>query len=171
MTGRRAMGAGMIGTRLQFLTAVAHYQAGNIDAGTTALAPAITRQQQSSLWLFQMGLADRLVVSGGVTERVADEMYSYFLREPEPLDWAVNPHDALAVWSMPNDALYERWFEIAVRRNEEEKALEISERWRRRQFLLSQPLGGRLLALRWLMEAPITTLSEQSNPPTQSTAG
>jgi hypothetical protein len=163
MTGRRAMGAGRVGTRLQFLAAVAQFQSGNIDAGNTALAPAIKLQQRSSLWLFQMAMADKLVVAGGVTERVADELYSYFLREPDPWDWLTNPQDTLAAWMTPNDALYERWFEVAVRRNEEEKALEISERLRRRHFLLSQPLGGRLLALRWLMEAPVTTLSESAN--------
>ena len=56
--------------------------------------------------------------------------------------------------STPHDAAFDRWFIAALERKDMPLALEIAERAKRRRFLASQPLGGRLAALRSILEAP-----------------
>ena len=48
------------------------------------------------------------------------------------------------------------------REKEPELALEIADRTRRHRYLSSLPFGGRLLALRWVLEGPPELLNEQS---------
>lgn len=160
--GRRQMAAGLIGSRYQWLSAVINLHAGKIEAGNAALAQALKAQQRTSLWLFQLAMADRLAVSGAVTERVADELYGILLREPTRADWLAAPQETLAVWMTAQDAALEHWFELALQRNEPAKALEIADQLRRRQFLISLPLGGRMQALRWVLEAPDELLSDEA---------
>ncbi|MGC3966009.1 MAG: hypothetical protein QM775_01150 [Pirellulales bacterium] len=42
------------------------------------------------------------------------------------------------------------------------KALEITDLWKRHKFLTTQEFGGRLLALRWVLESPPQALSSQA---------
>ena len=55
---------------------------------------------------------------------------------------------------------YEHWLELALARRDQEKALNIADRIRRHRFYATQSLGGRLLALRWILEAPAESLSQ-----------
>ena len=56
----------------------------------------------------------------------------------------------------------EHWFEIALNRKEEERAIEISDRIRRHRFFTTLPMGGRLVALRWVLEAPQEAISDRA---------
>jgi hypothetical protein len=133
-----------------------------LDAGTTALAAALKWQSAGSLRLYQMNLVDTLALSGQVPERVADLMYSNVLREPTPRDWLVDPQETLAVVGSPHGVVYEHWLEVALARKDIEKAATIADALRRHRFLSSQPLGGRLLALRWIMDAPPELLPNEA---------
>ncbi|MCA9141535.1 MAG: CHAT domain-containing protein [Planctomycetales bacterium] len=159
---RADMRGGTIGARYQYVLALASYTAGNVKAGDAAFAALMAYQRKSSLRLFELGLIDRLVVSAAVTERVGNELYNYALREPEPKDWAVDPVETLSVVLTPHLAPLEHWFEITLKRKEEERAIEISDRIRRHRFFTTLPMGGRLVALRWVLEAPKEAISERA---------
>jgi len=159
---RSDMPTGVHGARLNFQAARVALQSGNVRQGGQSLAAALTFQKASSKWLYRISLIDGLYLGGGVTERVADLLFTDVLREPTRLDWAVDPLDTLAVGTMPHGLAYEHWFELSLRRKEQDKAFEISDRIRRHRFYSTQPLGGRVLALRWVLEAPLETLSPEA---------
>ncbi len=156
---RSDMPTSVYGARLNYQAARVALQSGNVRQGGQSLAAALAFQKTSSKWLYRISLIDGYYQGGGITERIADLLYSDVLREPTRLDWAVDPLDTLAVGTMPHGAAYEHWFELALRRKEQDKAFEISDRIRRHRFYSTQPLGGRVLALRWVLEAPLETLS------------
>lgn len=81
-------------------------------------------------------------------------LYEILLRDPQAADWTSDPLESLAYLSTPHPLAMEHWFEIAISRKEHEKALLIADRARRHRFFSSLALGGRLQALRWLLESP-----------------
>ena len=118
-------------------------------------AQALDYQKHGSVWLYQIHFADKLIGSKGsfLTPRLGLTLYDDLLRSPAPIDWARQPLDSLAVLAVPHSNAYEHWFELAMAQGNREMALEISDRVRRHRFYSTLPMGGRLLALRWLMEA------------------
>ena len=158
--GRREMAEGRIGTDFRYLLAWAEYQRGNIAAGDTYLTAVLDYLKRGSLWLFQIRQLDQEFIAGRVTPqgpisaRAALEIYSQLLRDPEAGDWTYRPMEALAVTAIPHPQSYEHWFLVALMRKEPEIAVEIADRARRHRFWSMLPLGGRLLALRWVLEAP-----------------
>ncbi|HEY2827681.1 MAG TPA: CHAT domain-containing protein, partial [Pirellulales bacterium] len=168
---RRTMGLCEIGSRLNYVTAMTQYQAGAITAGDTALNSAIQWYKNGgSKWLFQIALADNLCVTnpnGRFDRHVAMPLYAQMLRDPTPSDWMLQPMDSLAVMATPHPLPFEHWFESAVQQGasaeaQAQAALEISELARRHRFLSTQPFGGRMLALRWVLEAPPESLDKQA---------
>lgn len=161
---RRDMLAGIIGARLNHLTALALYQAGNVSDGDTALNAALTYENFGSMWMFQLGLADQMYLDGEITKRLGLQLYEQLLRDPVPADWSINPLECLAYMNMPHNGPFEHWFEAVMDggKDNQELAVEIADRARRHRFYSTLPLGGRLLALRWLLEGPVELLSEQS---------
>ncbi|WP_425614491.1 CHAT domain-containing protein [Anatilimnocola sp. NA78] len=158
--GRAECLQGAIGCRLNFQTARIQLAQGNNLGGGTSLVAALNYQRKASPSLFQIVLADAMFTSGGVTERLADLLYANVLREPTSRDWRLDPLDVIAIQSTPHVPPMEHWFELALARKEHEKALEIADRIRRHRFHAILPLGGRLLALRWVLQAPKELLSE-----------
>ena len=160
--GRRTMGAGRIGARLSYLSALVLFQQKKIPAGNDALAAAMGYMRHGSHWLFQIGLADGLYTGGRASPRVAMDLYTGVLRDPQPTDWTLQPMESLAVLVTPHPIPMEHWFEVALLRKDHETALEISERVRRHRFFSSLAFGGRLESLRWILEAPPEILPKQA---------
>ena len=160
--GNRTMGRGAIGARLQYLGALVSFQQGRISQGESALADAMQYMNHGSRWLLHIQLADRLFTGNTVTPRVAMDLYGTVLRDPRPADWSSDPMEALAVLLTPHPGPLERWFEVALARNEHEKALEIADRVRRHRFFSALALGGRLQSLRWVLHGPEAVLDRQS---------
>ncbi len=160
--GNRTMGRGAIGARLRYLGALVLFQQGRIRQGDAALADALQYMNHGSRWLLHIQLADGLFTSNAVTPRVAMDLYGTVLRDPRPADWSSDPMEALAVLTTPHPGPLERWFEVALARNEHEKALEIADRLRRHRFFSSLALGGRLQSLRWVLHGPEAVLDRQS---------
>jgi hypothetical protein len=156
---RREMALGAVGARVNYQQARVSLQSGDAKPGTTALNAALAWQKVASPRLFQIGFADQLYGQGKVTERVADQLYAEVLREPNRSDWIVDPLDTLAVQLTTPLRPLEHWFDLALSRKEVDKAIQIADRIRRHRFYATQPLGGRLLALRWVLEAPPETLT------------
>ncbi|HEX5105405.1 MAG TPA: CHAT domain-containing protein, partial [Pirellulaceae bacterium] len=159
---RREMALGAIGSRVNYQAARIALQSGDARTAGSALNTALTYQKGSSKRLFQIALSDRLFTTGEVTERVADLLYSDVLREPIRTDWIVDPLDTLAVGMSAHPQPYEHWFELALSRKEIEKAIDIGEQIRRHRYFATQALGARLLALRWVLEAPPEVLSKEA---------
>ncbi len=160
--GRRQMGAGRIGARLRFLSALCLFQQKKIPEGEAALSTAISYMRQGSHWLFHIALADGLYAGGALSPRVAMDLYTHVLRDPKATDWAFDPMESLAVLVTPHPLPIEHWFEVALKRKAHEKALEIADRARRHRFFTSLAFGGRLQSLRWIMEGPVEVLDQQA---------
>jgi hypothetical protein len=158
--GRREMGQGTIGARLNFQSARASLFSGEAKAGAASLAAALNYQKGASQRLFHIGLADAMFRGGGASERILDALFDDVLREPGAQDWTLDPLDTLALLSSPHPLPYEHWLELALARRDQSKALNIADRIRRHRFHATQPIGGRLLALRWVLEAPSDSLSQ-----------
>jgi hypothetical protein len=156
------MWAGTSGARLNFLAARAALRTGDLKAGSTALAAALTYQKTACRRLFQIGLADMAYRSGSMTERLVDQLYTEVLREPTRVDWSTDTLDTLAALASPHPLPYEHWFDVVLARKDSERALEIADALRRHRFFATQPLGGRLLALRWVLEGPAEALSQEA---------
>lgn len=167
--GRRPMGIGRIGARLNYLSATVAFQQRNIAAGDEALAAAMSYMQHGSYWLYHILQLDRGFTSGQintrspVTPRIAMELYTELLRDPQGSDWTYQPMESLAVLTTPHPASFEHWFVIAWEgRKDHEAALEIADRARRHRFFSSLAGGGRLQSLRWILEAPDEVLDQQA---------
>ena len=158
---RRECGQGEIGARFQYVSAHVFYLQGDAKRGSAALAAAVQYETKGgSRRLFQILLVDRLFVSGGITTRQADLLFADVLRDPSPLDWAMDPLESLAVLIVPHVDPYEHWMLLALDRKEKDVALRISDALRRHRFYTSLPLGGRVLNLRWTLEAPPDSLTQ-----------
>ncbi len=155
---------GNIGARLNHLTSLVMYQGGNVADGDVALTAALAFEKIGSHWVFQLGLADQLFLNGEITERVGLLLYEQLLRDPTPADWSTSPLESLAILNTPHSGPYEHWFEAVMKRGKDnqELAVEIADRARRHRFYSALPMGGRLLALRWLLEGPEELLSDQA---------
>ncbi len=160
--GNRAMGRGALGARHQYLTALVAYQQGRSAQGDSALASAMQFMQSGSRWLLHIALADSMFTTNAATARAAMDLYETVLRDPQPADWSSDPMESLAVLLTPHPGPLERWFEVALARNEHEKALEIGDRLRRHRYFSALPLGGRLQSLRWVLHGPDQALDRQS---------
>ena len=160
--GRSDLRNGPVSGRLQYALAHARLKVGKAAEAQKAFAGALKTQRACGLWLFRLSVADRLITRGKVTPRVAADLYQKLLRVPTAKDWQTDPLDALAYLTTPLEDVLERWFELSLKRKETDKALWISERIRQHRFLRSQPLGGRLLALRWILSAPPERLDQDA---------
>ncbi len=158
--GRRRMSDGWIGARHRYLSALVLFQQQKIPLAQESIVAALAYMKKGSHRLFHIGLADRVFLTGRFSSRVAMDLFTLVLRDPQPTDWAFDPLETLAVLVMPHPVPYEHWFEVAMDRKEFETALEIADRLRRHRFLTTLPLGGRLDSLRWILEGPTETLSQ-----------
>lgn len=144
--------------RWNYLNALLFYSRGEITEGNVALAKTVEGMKFHSHWVFQIAYLDNLSKTGGLTTgsmtlRNAADLYEYLLREPTATDWAVQPMDCLAVQNIIPLGAFERWFLILQQRDLRDKAFDVAERTRRERFYSTQQFGGRLLSLRYLLEA------------------
>jgi len=165
--GRRAMVGGRMGARVNFANAQALYALGKSDQAATMLGSALgfqlgERRSGGSIWLFQLTMADNLYSKGEIQARVAMDLYTQLLRDPQAADWATEPMESISILVDRHPDIYENWFASALERREPERAFEIADRVRRHRFLSTLEMGGRLTSLRWLLEAPPELLDPQA---------
>ena len=161
IVGRRIMSACEVARRLNYITALAQYQGGNAALGDEALIAALKIYKGFSPWLFQLGLTTTELAKGNLSSRNARTIFERLADDPTPADWVARPMDCMTVLSTPHHAVFEQWFDTISERNLD-TALEVAERARRHRFYSSLPFGGRLLALRWLLEGPETALDNET---------
>ena len=157
---RNSLGNAVVSARLKYVTAVIQFLQGDFRKGSASLMAALKHFQKGSRWLYQLGLADQLVVSGSITQRQGELLYSALLRDPTDLDWKTDPMESLAFLASSHVGPMERWFDLVVGRMNHQRALEVSDLVRRHRFFSNLPLGGRLMAFRWMLHAPVESLSQ-----------
>ncbi len=145
-----------------YVSAMAHYLSNDVNRGDAAMEDFVKQSRKTSRRLFQVGFADSVVRSNAATQRDQELLYDAVLREPVETDWLVNPIETMAFQVTPHFEPMERWFVIAHDRDAKDKAINIAELVRRQRFFSTLPFGGRLMALRWLLEAPPEALSDQA---------
>ncbi len=149
-------------TRWLYTSALNLYVQRDLDSGDKAFSGFLKHAQGTSRWLYQISLADAAVRGNNVTERDAELLYDALLNEPVEADWLFRPDEAMAFLATPHFGPMERWFTITLARKAEEKAIEIAELIRRQRFFSALPMGGRLVSLRWILEAPNESLSDSA---------
>ncbi len=159
---RQEMKQGRVGADFLFAKVAVDFRQGKIAEGNQTLQSLLKFQQASSLWLYQINLADALYRGGGVTPRVAALLYEQLLREPTAKDWATQPLETISLIKTPHPLPLEHWFEVMVERKEHDRVIDITDRIRRHRFHSSLPMGGRLLALRWVLDAPVEAISRSA---------
>ncbi|MDR2117118.1 MAG: CHAT domain-containing protein [Planctomycetaceae bacterium] len=153
-----------LGAMIAYANASADYQNGkpmilSMQNGDKNLETALVfMRQRGSLWLYQLSILEtlfqqgKITTRGTITMRIADELYDFMLREPNSIDWILQPMESLAAMTFTPPTAFQRWFFVALQRGDREKAFEISERARRAVFFSSFNLGARLFSLRMLFE-------------------
>lgn len=160
---RRQMHNGRIGARYQYQLALMNFEQGNTKQGKAALNTAMLYQQKSSLRLFHIALVDKLYMNGQLkTPRKATILFEDVLREPTTTDWTTDPMETLSIVMTHNLRPWIHWFHVTLDNKQYEEAITIADRIRRRRFFASLPHGGRLLSLRWILEAPDNVLSKRA---------
>ncbi|MCI0335501.1 MAG: CHAT domain-containing protein [Planctomycetes bacterium] len=156
------MRTGLPGVQLLYVQAASHILNGKVKPGSELLMQALAAQAGVSLRNFQIARTNGMYDSRVVSPRVAVDLYASLLADPTPADWVLQPLNTMAVLHTVHDASFDRWFIAALERKEPPLALEIAEQAKRRRFLASRPLGGRIAALRSILEAPEAELSRDA---------
>ena len=154
--------AGLLRIHQLYLQANLHLMRGQFGPGGTTLGQAVVAQAAASLRNFQITRTNQMYDGRAISPRIAVDLYAALLADPTGRDWAFGPLDAMAVLQTPQDAAFDRWFIAALERKDVPLALEAAEMDKRRRFLAALPLGGRLLALRTILEAPERELSREA---------
>ena len=160
MNRRNTLSQSVVGARSKYVTALNQFLAADFVGGSKTLNAAIKHFSSGSLWLYRLQLADQLAVSGNATPRQVDQMYETLLHDPTEFDWKVDPFEAITFLATPHVASMERWFETSITRRDMRQAFDIAELIRRHRFFANLPMGGRLMAFRWLLHAPASALSK-----------
>lgn len=163
LMGNRDLLAGRLGARANYVSSMVSYAQQNRAAGDQALQAALAFQLRGGICVARLAVVDRWLASGTISPRVAVDLYRQFLAEPVGPDWRLEPLESLTRLVMPQTTSLENWFEALLARKDWAAAVEVAEQIRRERFWSRQPLGGRLLALRWALEAP----AEWLPPPSQ----
>lgn len=162
-----------LGAMIAYTTASADYQNGkpmtlSMQNGDKNLENALLfMRQRGSLWLYQLNILEtlfqqgKITTRGPITIRIADELYDFMLRDPNSIDWILQPMESLAAMTFTPPSAFQRWFYVAFQRGDREKAFEISERAKRAVFFSSFNLGARLFSLRILFEGGNVTPERQ----------
>jgi CHAT domain-containing protein len=151
-----------INARLKYVTALNQFLSADFAAGQKSLSAALAHFSSGSLWIYRLKLASNLAASGNASARQLDQLYGALLRDPTDADWKIDPFETIAYLASPHVKLMEQWFEIVVARRNFKKAFEIAELARRHRFFATLPMGGRLMAFRWVIHAPKSALNENA---------
>lgn len=150
---------GPLGVAARRLEAIVQSHRGDRDAALATASQAVVDQAAVSLRNFQIALATTRFDTGELPPTAARAVFASLLSDPSPVNWLLDPLDELAALRTDHAPALDRWFAAAVSRRKADEASEIAEIARRRKWFNSQPLGGRLAALRRLLEASDKTLT------------
>ncbi len=163
-TGKARMrdaAAGRLGNQLRYLTARLQFLQQRDSAGT-ALAQALQEKIGMSAHNLQLQLANQRYDQQQLRARTAVQVYQALLGDPSVAQWMLRPWETLARLKTPHLQAYNRWLDAVLSRKDMAAALEISDLAKRHRFHSSLAWGGRLAALRDVLEKPENLLSENA---------
>jgi len=149
---------GQLGVRALYLDARLQFQQQR-ESATNALMQALQQQSTMSPRNLQIGLTNQWFDNQRLADRQVIGLYAVLLDDPTVGDWLFRPLDTLAVMKTPHQEAFDRWLAALISRKDRATALEVTDRAKRRRYLRSLPWGGRLAALRQLLEKPEQALS------------
>lgn len=156
------MRAALPGIHQIYVQAAVRYAQGKLTAGNELLNQALASQIVASLRNFQIARCNALYDSRDLSARVAGQLYTTLLSDPTTAEWFYQPLDSMAIMKTPQDGAFDRWLMSALERKEVPQAIEIAEQTKRRRYLASLPWGGRLAALRSILESQENELSRDA---------
>ncbi|TWT42739.1 CHAT domain-containing protein [Botrimarina hoheduenensis] len=162
MGRNRFVGRGPLGREAERLSLIVAAQQGAGAKAELQAAQLITKQRSYSLRGYRRGIADAAIESGLLSPRNAERVYERLLADPSAADWRDDPLDTLADLADESTNSFDRWFAAATVRRSAETMLAVAEQQSRRRFLAGQPLGGRVLSLRLLLETSAEALGDKA---------
>jgi len=159
---RRDMAKGRIGMRYFYVSALINFQIGNSKQGTEQLRNCLAINRNISTRLFQINSINQLYRANVITDHTVQELYGDLLHEPTDADWVHEPLETITQLLSPNPKALANWLEVALVRDQTAQAIEIADRIRRLRFFSTLPMGGRLMALRWILDAPKEALDTKT---------
>lgn len=153
--GRRSAINGTLGAHIRFTQA----SIGGKDS-VKALEIALNFFRDSSLRNFQLRLVDRDCVQNKIPVRRALLFYDMLMKDPADNEWILRPAQSLAFLLTPHPLSYKNWFMANLDVGRPERALEVSDLAKRARYIQTQPYGGRLQALRWILESSDAQLTD-----------
>ncbi|MEC7696275.1 MAG: CHAT domain-containing protein [Planctomycetota bacterium] len=157
---RNKIAGSRIGAEANYVAFVIAMIRGDIQSAGRALADAMQFEKQGSIRLFHVLLVDRSYQQGIIRDRIAMQLFAEVLGEPNAIVWRHEPLEAWSQLLIPQFVALEHWFNAAIKREKPLEAIEIADRVRTARFYSTQPLGGRLLNLRWVMQADAAALPQ-----------
>ncbi|NIL97987.1 MAG: CHAT domain-containing protein [Planctomycetales bacterium] len=155
---RNDIDRGAIGAEFGRVAALVGYLSGDPQEADRALGASLEFMRRGAIRLFHMEMVDEAFTNGLVRERVALELYPQVLGDPSPFDWRYHPLEALACMLADRPVSLQNWFRAAMQRDDLLATLDVVQQIRSRRFTSTLPLGGRLLNLRWILQAPAAAL-------------
>lgn len=149
---RSDLAAGRLEPHRTYVEALIAYAGGNEELGDRNIAEALAQERPQSLRHTQIVLANQRVDGGQISPRIAVDIYGELLRDAGANDWALTPLETLSNLSTSYEGALSRWLLAALSRDEILPAINITEIAKRRRFYRAQPIAGRLLAMRQLLE-------------------
>ncbi|MCG8585244.1 MAG: tetratricopeptide repeat protein, partial [Pirellulales bacterium] len=168
---RRSMARGedtarsYLGALWNYLNAQILYQGGKTAAGNKALEVALAFGRKGSMRLYHIRATQNLYRAGKLSGRKALKLFDKVFDDPGGREWVGDPFESLVYLMTPHEGPLNDWFDVALEshRNDPRLAIKIADLARRHHFYNSLPMGGRLLSLRWLLEAPREAMGKTAN--------
>lgn len=153
--------AGLLGNWSLYLDARLQFQAGR-DSARATLARAVQNQIRTSYRNLQIGLTNDLFDSQQLSARKAVGIYQQLLADPTAADMVFRPLESLAVMKTVHQAAFDRWLIGLLSKKDTVTALEVTDLAKRRRFRQALAWGGRLAALRDVLEGDKAATTPQA---------
>lgn len=152
-------GRGLAGMQQAYAAALAAYAAGDTMLGDRELDRAVALARRRSPSLFQATRLTEMLMagSGGISDRQADQLFAKLLGDPSARATAIDPLGSLVSLGTPRTEAFEAWAAAASRRGSD-AMLNAAEAAIRSDWLVSQPFGGRRIAVEALLGADAARL-------------
>ena len=152
----------VIASRYRYVSAAAAFLNGDVESGTSLLDAAMNQSGNGSLSRFRIEFINTLSANGSIGERSSDQYFGVLLNDPSDDEWLLDPFEAMSALLFSRVNALERWFEIVVSRKNYTRAIDVSEKLRRYRFYANLPMAGRLLSLRWMLNASSHAVSKET---------
>ena len=127
-----------------------------------ALAKALAERINISSHNLQLQLANQRYDQQQLRARSAVGIYQTLLSDPPATEWMFRPLETLARLKTPHGQAFDRWLDAVLSRKDMASALEISDLAKAHRYHSALAWGGRLAALRDVLEKPDHLLSQQA---------